>query len=162
MHIAAVRTFPNQNKVTIHELGVDAFVDFPPHSIHPFVKPAAVTPYEGFEGYVYDYDSGVEGDLDRYEREDSTYVHRGVMGCWDNSARRGTKAQLAYGASPITYRSWLRRSLLQDADSHPGMERLTFINAWNEWAEGTYLEPDQHYGIAFLEATRSVRAIEKA
>tara|TARA_A100001391_G_scaffold205189_1_gene204037 strand:+ start:5920 stop:8328 length:2409 start_codon:yes stop_codon:yes gene_type:complete len=162
VHIAAVRTFPNQNKVTIHELGVDAFVDFPPHSIHPFVKPAAVTPYEGFEGYVYDYDSGVEGDLDRYEREDSTYVHRGVMGCWDNSARRGTKAQLAYGASPITYRSWLRRSLLQDADSHPGMERLTFINAWNEWAEGTYLEPDQHYGIAFLEATRSVRAIEKA
>jgi Lipopolysaccharide biosynthesis protein len=161
VHIAAVRSFPNQNTVLPADLGVDAFVDFPPHSIAPYVTQASVKTVDGFEGYIYNYKDAVEGDLARYEHEDSAHVHRGVMGAWDNTARRGKRAHLTYGASPITYRSWLRRSLVQDAKKHPDHERLTFINAWNEWAEGTYLEPDQRYGIGFLEATRSVRALSR-
>jgi lipopolysaccharide biosynthesis protein len=157
VHVAVVRTFDAVRYPTPLDLGVDSFIDFPPHSITPFAKPADVVANADFEGFAYDYVGAMEGDLARYEQEDSSFVHRGVMAAWDNTARRGNKAHIAHRASPMTYRSWLRASLIQDARRNPTGDRLMFINAWNEWAEGTYLEPDARYGRAFLEATRSAR-----
>ena len=42
------------------------------------------------------------------------------------------------------------------ADEHPGQAPLITINSWNEWTEGEYLEPDNHYGYGFLNATARV------
>ncbi len=41
-------------------------------------------------------------------------------------------------------------------ESRPGTERILTINAWNEWTEGSYLEPDTVHGMAYLEAIRQV------
>ena len=38
----------------------------------------------------------------------------------------------------------------------PGEESFVFINAWNEWGEGSYLEPDTTTGLGYLEAVRDV------
>jgi len=76
---------------------------------------------------------------------------------WDNTARRGADAWVVHGNSPESYEAWLRlaveRALVRAPD-----ERIVFVNAWNEWAEGAHLEPDRRHGRSFLEATRRVVA----
>ena len=43
-----------------------------------------------------------------------------------------------------------------------GVPKLITINSWNEWTEGSYLEPDQHFGFGYLEAIRRVFCPEAA
>ena len=56
---------------------------------------------------------------------------------------------------PEAYERWLRQAVDSVSDVRQE-ENYLFIVAWNEWAEGNHLEPDQRYGRAFLEATRAV------
>jgi len=74
---------------------------------------------------------------------------------WDNSPRRGADAWVLHGNTPESYEQWLRLAVRR-AGTRPAGERLVFINAWNEWAEGAHLEPDRRHGRGFLEATRRV------
>jgi lipopolysaccharide biosynthesis protein len=73
---------------------------------------------------------------------------------WDNTARRPDGAPTIFiNGTPTRYQRWLSR-LCQQAKSRDQEERLVFINAWNEWAEGVYLEPDAECGYAYINATR--------
>jgi lipopolysaccharide biosynthesis protein len=76
-----------------------------------------------------------------------------VMPSWDNSARRARGATIIQNDDPALYGAWLEHALRRVAD-RPADERIVFVNAWNEWAEGCHLEPDLRHGRAFLEATR--------
>jgi hypothetical protein len=38
----------------------------------------------------------------------------------------------------------------------PGGPRILNINCWNEWTEGSYLEPDQRNSMKYLEVVREV------
>jgi len=82
-----------------------------------------------------------------------------VCPSWDNTARRGNDAWVIHNSSPEAYEEWLELAIRRTLEQ-PGPDRLVFLNAWNEWAEGAHLEPDQLHGVAYLEATR--RAIRKA
>ena len=75
------------------------------------------------------------------------------MPSWDNSPRRRERAHVFLNGSPEAYRRWLEAMVQQTRQLRFGDERLVFVNAWNEWAEGNYLEPDQEHGHAYLEAT---------
>jgi glycosyltransferase involved in cell wall biosynthesis len=76
---------------------------------------------------------------------------------WDNTARRGENAWVVHGNTPASYEEWLRLAVDRTL-TRPQDQRVVFINAWNEWAEGAHLEPDRKHGRGFLEATCRVVA----
>jgi glycosyltransferase involved in cell wall biosynthesis len=75
-----------------------------------------------------------------------------VFPSWDNSARAGNDAVVVHNSTPEAYEQWLRHAVAR-AQQRPPDQRVVFINAWNEWAEGAHLEPDLRHGHAYLEAT---------
>lgn len=75
-----------------------------------------------------------------------------VFPSWDNSARRKS-ATIIQNNNPKDYGYWLK-SAVNAVSVYPENERLIFINAWNEWAEGCHLEPDLDTGLSFLEETK--------
>jgi hypothetical protein len=74
---------------------------------------------------------------------------------WDNTARRRTGAHIYDGSTPMLYETWLTEVARQTIDKFRPEERIVFINAWNEWAEGCHLEPDLKWGRQYLEATKA-------
>lgn len=68
---------------------------------------------------------------------------------WDNSARSGMRGRVLHESTPELFRKHLREALAL-VDSRPAEQRLVFLKSWNEWAEGNYLEPDQRFGLEYL------------
>ncbi|HXU70225.1 MAG TPA: glycoside hydrolase family 99-like domain-containing protein [Polyangia bacterium] len=75
---------------------------------------------------------------------------------WDNTARYGKRATIYRGAQPERFQHWLERLADKVRANNRPDTRLVFINAWNEWAESAYLEPDVDYGNRYLMAVRNV------
>jgi glycosyltransferase involved in cell wall biosynthesis len=76
-----------------------------------------------------------------------------VFPSWDNEARRPGTGMTVHGSTPQKYRRWLTHARKFALQNPIGGQSIVAINAWNEWCEGAYLEPDVHYGAAYLEAT---------
>lgn len=76
---------------------------------------------------------------------------------WDNSPRRGDAGSIILtNSTPSEFRKWFSFAVESTLREFEGEERIVFINAWNEWAEGAHLEPDQKWGLEYLRAVRDV------
>lgn len=80
---------------------------------------------------------------------------------WDNAARYKGRATIFRGATPEKFATWLAK-LVTGMPQRNLPENFIFLNAWNEWSEGAYLEPDQRYGYQYLEAVRTILAGQNA
>jgi glycosyltransferase involved in cell wall biosynthesis len=134
--------------------GMDGAVEFPPHKL---VESAGLINDQldilddAFTAQVYDY-----ADITARSLGDPTPgfpLIRTIIPGWDNDARRQGAGLVVHGATPAAYQSWLERLIVRAQQAPFFGETLICINAWNEWAEGAYLEPDVHFGAAFLNAT---------
>lgn len=146
----------------------DFWVEMPPHGLvtgadYLFGGPEGnklgreVAP--GFEGLVYDYNRVIGNSLaPGYIKTLPKTTICGAMPSWDNTARRGSKAHIAYGANPARFRIWLRG--LRKSRLKGSYRGELFLNAWNEWAEKAMLEPSASFGSMNLKVL--AREIKRA
>lgn len=100
---------------------------------------------------TYNYDEMWNRILSR--RPDSEKNVPGAFVDWDNTPRRGNKGSLMVGTSPEKFETYLRKQIKRARNVYN--KDMLFMFAWNEWAEGGYLEPDERYGTAYLDAIKN-------
>jgi glycosyltransferase involved in cell wall biosynthesis len=151
IYLAYTQSFENNDP---RDYGFDGAVEFPPNNSAPPDLTDDITPLsEDFSGKIYDWDIFPQRS-DKLSSPDYP-LFRSVCPAWDNTARRKQGGTVFKNSRPDRYRHWLSNVLADTkARIKNPQERLVFINAWNEWAEGAHLEPDARYGHAYLHATR--------
>lgn len=79
-----------------------------------------------------------------------------VSGGWDSRPWHGQNARVRYGRTPDKFRKHLQDAL-HFLQSHPrNVVPMILIEAWNEWGEGSYIEPHKEFGFGYLDAIREV------
>ncbi len=129
---------------------IDAEVEFPPHNM--WMESAAIRNVDlhGKSAFLYSYPAVVETVIENMKQagKKRVPVHHGCMLAWDNAARRKDAWFTYCGFSLKSLYKWVLAISEKAREDFAPEERFVFINAWNEWGEGTYLEPDEKYGYA--------------
>ncbi len=114
--------------------------------------PLAKLKYAVSQQRTYSYDTLWQNVIMQAVEEDNK-IYQSALVDWDNTARYGNKAKLFEGASPKRFLYWLDK--LSEIETKKG-QSLIFINAWNEWSECAYLEPDTLHQYGYLEAVKAM------
>jgi hypothetical protein len=154
IHLCMAEAF---NLTQPYQYGFDSAVQFPPHGNRAAGRNHELQFHrEGFSGGTFSLRDVVADEMTRELPDYKRFP--GVMTSWDNTPRKKSAGHVFLDSSPEVYELWLRHAVDTARRTLPPGERLVFVNAWNEWAEGAHLEPDRKYGRAYLEATRRVVA----
>lgn len=74
---------------------------------------------------------------------------------WDNTPRYKEKAHYFKNSSPEIFEKKLNEFIAIVRENN--FEEIVFINAWNEWSEGAYLEPDLKNNYKYLEILKNIK-----
>lgn len=72
---------------------------------------------------------------------------------WDNTPRKENRGWLCDGATPELFEKYMTEQIKRAKKVYH--KDMLFLFAWNEWAEGGYMEPDEKFGYGYLEALRN-------
>lgn len=103
---------------------------------------------------VYPYKDLVESyDFDLFREKDFLPT---IIPNWDNTPRSGKKGWAFHGSTPAAFAHHAEEAIKFVMKRPHPLPKILFIKSWNEWAEGNYLEPDQRYGLKYLEELNRV------
>jgi hypothetical protein len=81
-----------------------------------------------------------------------------INGGWDSRPWHGLNNLVRYGRTPELFRQHLRdaKALCESQGQKSGIKNVVLIEAWNEWGEGSYIEPHREFEFGYLDAIREV------
>lgn len=121
---------------------------FTEYSYEHTINPIRIEKTESGNSYSYsEFNNALKGVDVNYGLK--TY-YCGMPG-YDDTPRRGADGFHAKNSTPELFRQQFELLLQRSVNAE---NDLVFVNAWNEWGEGMYLEPDETYGYQYLEAIR--------
>ena len=165
LFLARVESFPTEH-ANPTALGFDAAVEFQPDWKYlPFplkkgrrwnyLRKARLGHSAFGDHHIYNYRDLLQRMSHKPEPEYLRFPC--VTPSWDNSARRKQGAVIFKDSTPELYGQWLQMAI-EKTLTFPISQRIVFLNAWNEWAEGNHLEPCQKWGRQYLETTKEILA----
>ena len=147
---------PTDPAKLVRDLGFDSVTSYV--WIHHFGMPQPQTDYDIVRDGYFRY-------WDKARTQFAVPYYPNVSMGWDPSPRCDQRqvmdnsgypfTSVIVGNTPEKFEAALRLTkerLLAD----PKGPRILNINCWNEWTEGSYLEPDTVNGMKYLEAVRDV------
>lgn len=100
--------------------------------------------------YIEDYDDLCKQIINR--QPDSEKAIPGMFVGWDNTPRRRKTGRVCLGSTPEKFAYYMKEQVKNAVENYH--KDMIFVFAWNEWAEGGYLEPDEKYRYGYLEGIR--------
>ena len=82
-------------------------------------------------------------------------VYPTIIPNWDRSPRSGKKALIWHNCTPELFRESIR-SAIDLVKNKKEEHRILFLQSWNEWGEGNYVEPDLKFGKAYLNVLKDM------
>lgn len=116
--------------------------------------------YNALENGAVGYENGGSGNLNYGQKNKPFPVpfHYNVTMGWDNTPRTGLEQMnsIVKGNTPEVFKKYLIRAKQLTMERNAEKDRVVTIEAWNEWCEGSHLEPCTRYGMGYLQAVRDV------
>lgn len=150
--IWAVDDYVGDKAVTDSLDDIDASLAFPPRNLSE-LDPRPVY-LEEQQSHLFDYDTVVSALQRKIKQQQVMPTNKPhylmSMLNWDNSARKKLSFNAWTNFSFKKFYDWNKDIVDYTVKLFNESERFVFVNAWNEWAEGTYLEPDKKYGYTAI------------
>ncbi len=86
-------------------------------------------------------------------KESEENVYPMIIPRWDRTPRQGKLADIYYRSTPELFEKHVRNAMnliKKKKEQH----KIIYLQAWNEWGEGNYMEPDIKFGHKYLEALK--------
>ncbi len=133
--------------------GCDITVEFPAHGMVHDAPKSVERLNDDWKGAAHDYRELVRAFTRRLEPGFPRL--RSVLAGWDSTPRHPDRSLVLEHCTPGAFQAWLEWTYRRTMEQNLGDSRIVFINAWNEWGEGSYLEPDRRFGHGYLQAVRN-------